>query len=82
MVSASRRSSPPGGGRCSLSIRAAAAEAAAGEAEEARMTVAWRTTTSQMRPLGGVAAGTTCEERSRSNRSGTSSDPGRGSGGG
>ena len=41
------------GGRCPLSIGAAAEE------EEARITVAWWTTTLQMRPPGEAAAGTT-----------------------
>jgi hypothetical protein len=36
------------GGRCPLSIGAAVVEAAAGEAEEARMTMAQRLTTLQM----------------------------------
>jgi hypothetical protein len=41
------------GGRCPLSIMAAATEAAAGEVEEARLTTVRRTRTLQMRPPGG-----------------------------
>jgi hypothetical protein len=70
------------GGRCPLSIGAAVAEAAAGEAEEVRMTVARWMITLQTWQLGGAAAGITCGGRSRSNSLCTSSDPGRGSGGG
>jgi hypothetical protein len=61
------------GGRCPLSIGAAVAEAAAGEAEGARMTVAGRTTTSQMWPSRMAAAGTSCGGRSRVNSLRTSS---------
>ncbi len=46
----------------------AVAEAAVGEAEEARMTMAWRTRTSQTWPPGTAAAGISCGGRSRSNR--------------
>ncbi len=46
---------PTWGGRCSLSIGVAVVEAAAGEAEEATMTVTWWTTMSQMWPQGFAA---------------------------
>ncbi len=48
-----------------------------GEAEEARMTMARRTTTSQMWPPGAAVAGTSCGGRSRSNSLGTSSGEGK-----
>jgi hypothetical protein len=52
-------------GRCPLSIGAAVVEAAAGEAEEARMTVARWKTMLQTWPPEKAAAGTTCGGRSR-----------------
>ncbi len=65
------------GGRCPHSIGAAVAEAVAGEAEEARMTVAQRITTLQMWPPGAAAAGSSCGKRSRSNSLCTSSGEGK-----
>jgi hypothetical protein len=53
------------------------AEAAAGEAEEARMTVAWRMMMLQMWPAGAAAAGTSCGGRSRLNSLRTSSREGK-----
>jgi hypothetical protein len=77
MESSLRGSSPPGGGRCPLSIGAAVAEAATGEAEEARMIVVRRMMMLQMWPPGAAAAGTSCGGRSRSNSLRTSSGEGK-----
>jgi hypothetical protein len=64
-------------GRCPLSIGAVVAEAAVGEAEQARMTVVRRMTMSQTLPPGAAAADTSCRGRSRSNSLRTSSGEGK-----